>query len=284
MKPASILLLAALAGCVEDGPDSFTVPSGVGATGEEANVTEPFTLEVFVVAEHRRGEPLSDVGVVAYSKTTTLVSPLIERSAEEALASARTGADGRATLRLRPGQTVHVAVGGKDGWTDEVAGMVTLGPAGGMGGVTIPLYRDSLPIAVAAVLPQEAALASAQAATGGVAGVDVPLVFSGDPVVQRAYEERLAAIRLDLGWNNTPTAYADLFAAVSIGERLVEGEDEQQMALAAGNVERIAVDDVKEPGPVVAHAWTRRPAANQGGMPFTFAGEARFVNPLVSVG
>lgn len=279
-----LVVTGLLAGCA-GGDDEFTVPDGSGADVTQANVANPFTLNVRVTLETPNGAPVSGAAIVLYDKAyNDPFSILFNAPTRDVAAAMRTDADGRAVAKLAPGQTLFAAAGGTPGLTDERVAGVVIGAAGGSGDITIVLYHARLPILVEGVIPQDFGVTATTNPTG-TSGIEAPIRFSDDPSVNAAYGHRLNSLTLSLFWNNTPTAYADLFAGAIVGGASYEGQDARQTPLASNNVETVTVPDAQGAMGVGAAALilTRSPQAAFGGVPYAFAGEATFVTPGVNV-
>lgn len=204
----------------------------------------------------------------------------------EVLAAGRTDANGTVRGLLAPGRTVHVAVGGLDGWTTELRSHVVTGSAGSTSNLVVPLLRSRLAVTVDDAMPLSVSARKATLGFAEEAYHTTELRFHGDGDVHRAYLERLDSLTVNLTWTNTPTEYGDLYAGLSAGddEPFVTGDDDTQMPAQGESVEHLHVPDreIDEVRPrldadgLSVAAVTDSAAASLSGLPYRFDGVARF--------
>lgn len=319
------LLALAVAGCVGyGGTTEFTVPADAGPNARQEGVSDPYVLAVHVVEEHAGGAPVAGAAVVffvpsipdgsveasnveveadaspsgdpsgccgpgsgpGHADGRVRVSTFGTGSGWEVLAAGRAGDDGVVRGHLEPHRTVHLAVGGAEGWTTEVRWRVVLGEAGERGTTTVPLYREELEVSVEDAMPLSL---SARKATLGYADREwqtTPLAFREDAQVDKAYRERLVGLDGALHWENTPTRYGDLYAGLSAAdaEPFHTGPDRTETPADTDNsapleVDRAVLESHRDRyvrrGLSVA-AVTDSAAASLDGLPYAFEGHAAF--------
>jgi len=119
----------------------------------------------------------------------------------------RTGADGRATLRV-PGDMLVGLVAAKEGWTEEWVGFVATGTSGSLR-QSITLYPTHVRWDVNTTW---APAALSDAAVGGTYDwLPSNLAFAGSP---DGYLHRMVRLVTTVTWDNAPTAFGDLAAGV----------------------------------------------------------------------
>jgi hypothetical protein len=287
-RPALLMPLLALplllAGCSSS--PAFTVPDDadpeatIRPAGNATAPAEPYVLRVEVRHESGLGDGIPGAAVVFF-----------DASQPAEAEAARTGPDGAATARFFVGGTVSIAAGGLDRYTVEEARQVVLGDPGEQDTLTIVLYDRVRTVEVEGVFPTSPLGSPAMPA---YADVDVRL--SDDDQVDAGYLVRLWSAAATLRWDNSPTAYGDLYAGLRAADDSAErhGGDSRQAPGSSGNEEAVAVegDDARSLGGAAAaggglqaRAASRGPvAAPGGGLPFRFTVEAEFKGSDITIG
>lgn len=266
-----VLVSAALVGCVGSPPSSSTDPSGTiyrvdvvaGQDGEPvANATVVYFTHVADMAEDHWRNPSNDR---VYHHEDEIPNGTVDLAASDqfrVLAVETTGPDGQAIARIDDADAlVSVAVGGVDGYTTEVhvtgvgtvwEGAVYVDPSDSDFDDgeprTVPLYPTPIPVDIqgtldpASTLPGEDRLA--------------------DPYWERTslelglwHQFRMSGIDLELSWNNTPTASADLYLGAGGGDPVYTGSDGDNPPAGGPQTETLEVEgpegrEVSSVGPV----------------------------------
>lgn len=265
---APVLLTVALSGCLLADPSPGTPPAGPGIA-VQPGVEDPVRRVVHVTAEPKEGPPVENATVVFFNATAgshwsppSLVYPeelpcdgrtdLAESPHWTVLAAGTTDADGRVVGLVDPqaAMTLSVAVGGVPGFTTEahVWGTAEGGGERGCfkdldfqpwsdGEQHVPLYRTQRPVSMQGEMP-----AAVSAAFSGTS-VDLPrnlddpawdareLAVHEDERANLGYVARMTDLELALAWNNTATAYGDLYLVAGpsydLGDAVAGGDDRQ---------------------------------------------------------
>lgn len=287
---AILFLATATAGCYSstEGRKSFTVPKDAGSVGEQRGSQEPFEL-VIRVTDVDTGEPVEGAAVVFFEAVHTgdaFFFFFTSHTEYQALAAARTDADGIATGLLQPGGTIFVGVGDVSDRTNEIRAGVPIGESGGSSSLEIPLYATVRSVSETATLDLRATHPGSQVGLEEPERLVVPLSFSDDEDVSLGYTERLHTFELTVRWNNSLPDYADLYAGLRTPDGDVEwrGTDERQQPASSELEERLEVSSAEfdehrksfaETG-LELEALTDEPVVTLDGIRVTFEASATF--------
>lgn len=253
-----VLVSAGLIGCVGSSPSSSTDSSGTtyrvdvvaGQDGDPvANATVVYFTHVADMAEDHWHNPSNDR---VYHHEDEFPNGTVDLAASDqfrVLAVETTGSDGRAEVQIDDADAlVSVAVGGVHGYTTEVhvtgvgtvwEGAVYVAPSdsGFDDGEprTVTLYPTPVPVDIQGSLDLASTLP----------GQDRRI----EPYWERTslelglwHQFRMSGIDLEMSWNNTPTASADLYLGAGGGDPVYTGSDEDNPPAGGPQTETLAVD------------------------------------------
>lgn len=260
--PTVACLLAAglLAGCIggtgpatTGGASTYTVRVEAAPDGDPvANATVVFFTHVADGVED--GHAIGPDVDRAYLRDDEVPNGTVDLAASDpfrVLAQATTGPDGRATAEIDDEDALmSVAVGGVDGLTTEVhvttfgdpwEGAVSVDPGDSRFDDgqprTVPLYPTRVPVDVQGTLGFASTLPSTERGTG-------PYWQPSPLDLSLHHRVRMTRVDLELRWNNTPTASADLYLGAGAGdEPTYTGSDDTNPPAAGPQTETLTVDD-----------------------------------------
>jgi len=273
-RPALALGIVALvlaAGCAgTSGPpvDSRTVPED--APSEAGSGDYNLTL---TIRDGPDGEPIENAAVIVYYgdfDSEGQIDVDLEADGRDASATIdgvarvsnpstpstdttlpmRTNADGNVLAQVPENRVIGI-VASAPGHTEEWVPQASTGADGGQGTVSFPLYEARL-------TTSENATWDRAGASEGKARDDDDYAWNPDEVPwgdsaaeRRGYIERLANLRVQVTWENTPTQQGDLAAGVGVSESNPDRvADEQTQSAPGEHTEELVadVDDIEEEG------------------------------------
>lgn len=307
------LLAVALAGCLGGAGPSDSPAAGPGLA-VQPGVDDPGRYVVNVTEATRDGPPVAGATVVFFNVTATASQPFYVRPGElsctepvnltassdwDVLAVGTTDEAGQVVGRLDPDARMVSVAATAPGYTTEASlhaftdgvGCVDESDSGESpwadGGETVRLFRRRRPVAIEGAMNASASAAFLGANVSGPTEPSEPvwdaaaLPFHEDRHANVWYSRRLTGLDLDLTWNNTATASADLYLAAGHDTEApptVFGSDARQQPADGPSRETLTVERVPwSPGylDVIGPATNRTVAADDG-LDWRISGEATF--------
>ncbi|MGB0653370.1 MAG: hypothetical protein ACPGQL_09240 [Thermoplasmatota archaeon] len=213
-----------LAGCTDlpDDQTTIIIPFDAEPVAYEAGVEHPAQVKVQVIQEQEGGKKLRDVAVALYTRDEENPSGL------RVLTVGRTDIEGTVNAYVAPHQDVYVLAGDHPRFTNEGLGPVPVGQPNSTVQLSVPLFLAHKRVDV----DMEGGLGASGGlllGPGSTSTVYAPIRFHEDDAINAAYLERLSYLDSSIGWSNSPTGAADLYAGLGIADTVVKrGSDETQ--------------------------------------------------------